>query len=244
MYLPKSWSEIDVLQFKEIRELYSIQEVFTREIEILSALADIPSDDLEDLDISEVSEMLAKITFINSEPSKNYKHVIGEYHYKPLNTLTVGEFIDLEHYFSKDYNQHVGHIASIIYRKVMTNEWGEIVFEPYEFKPSLRCSIFDEVCINDVYGILPEYLAYRESFMTTYANLFTDEDGSEEDEDDVPVTSDEAKAVALKKSEKKWGWERLIYSLCNEDLTKFNEVTNLSLIMTFNMLVMKKELNV
>jgi hypothetical protein len=188
--------------------------------------------------------MLAKITFINSEPSKNYKHVIGEYHYKPLNTLTVGEFIDLEHYFSKDYNQHVGHIASIIYRKVMTNEWGEIVFEPYEFKPSLRCSIFDEVCINDIYGILPEYLAYRESFMTTYANLFTDEDGSEEDEDEVPVTSDEAKAVALKKSEKKWGWERLIYSLCNEDLTKFNEVTNLSLIMTFNMLGMKKELNV
>jgi hypothetical protein len=244
MYLPKSWSEIDVLQFKEIRELYSIQEVFTREIEILSALADIPSDDLEDLDISEVSEMLAKITFINSEPSKNYQHVIGEYHYKPLNTLTVGEFIDLEHYFSKDYNQHVGHIASIIYRKVMTNEWGEIVFEPYEFKPSLRCSIFDEVCINDIYGILPEYLAYRESFMTTYANLFTDEDGSEEDEDDVPVTSDEAQAVALKKSEKKWGWERLIYSLCNEDLTKFNEVTNLSLIMTFNMLGMKKELNV
>ena len=244
MYLPKSWSEIDVLQFKEIRELYSIQEVFTREIEILSALADIPSDDLEDLDISEVSEMLAKITFINSEPSKNYKHVIGEYHYKPLNTLTVGEFIDLEHYFSKDYNQHVGHIASIIYRKVMTNEWGEIVFEPYEFKPSLRCSIFDEVCINDIYGILPEYLAYRESFMTTYANLFTDEDGSDEDEDDVPVTSDEEKAVALKKSEKKWGWERLIYSLCNEDLTKFNEVTNLSLIMTFNMLGMKKELNV
>jgi hypothetical protein len=244
MYLPKSWSEIDVLQFKEIRELYSIQEVFTREIEILSALADIPSDNLEDLDISEVSEMLAKITFINSEPSKNYKHIIGEYHYKPLNTLTVGEFIDLEHYFSKDYNQHVGHIASIIYRKVMTNEWGETVFEPYEFKPSLRCSIFDEVCINDVYGILPEYLAYRESFMTTYANLFTDEDGSEDDEDDVPVTSDEAKAVALKKSEKKWGWERLIYSLCNEDLTKFNEVTNLSLIMTFNMLGMKKELNV
>jgi hypothetical protein len=161
-----------------------------------------------------------------------------------LNTLTVGEFIDLEHYFSKDYNQHVGHIASIIYRKVMTNDWGETVFEPYEFKPSLRCSIFDEVCINDVYGILPEYLAYRESFMTTYANLFTDEDGSDEDEDDVPVTSDEAKAVALKKSEKKWGWERLIYSLCNEDLTKFNEVTNLSLIMTFNMLGMKKELNV
>jgi hypothetical protein len=244
MNLPKSWNEIDVIQFKEIRELYAIEEVFTREIEILAALADIPSDDLEDLDITEVSDMLKDITFINSEPSKNYKHVIGEYHYKPLNTLTVGEFIDLEHYFAKDYNQHVGHIASILFRKVMVNEWGENVWEPYTYKPSIRYSVFDEVCINDVYGILPEYLAYRDSFMTTYANLFTDEDGSDEDEDERPATSDEAKEIALRKSEKKWGWERLIYSLCNEDLTKFHEVTNLSLIMTFNMLGMKKELNV
>jgi ribosomal silencing factor RsfS len=77
MNLPKSWNEIDVIQFKEIRELYAIEEVFTREIEILAALADIPSDDLEDLDITEVSDMLKDITFINSEPSKNYKHVIG-----------------------------------------------------------------------------------------------------------------------------------------------------------------------
>ena len=57
MNLPKSWNEIDVLQFKEIRELYSIEEVFTREIEILAALADIPSDDLEDFDISEDGKM-------------------------------------------------------------------------------------------------------------------------------------------------------------------------------------------
>ena len=52
MNLPKSWSEIDVLQFKEIRELYSIEEVFAREIEILSALVGVSSDDLEDLDVS------------------------------------------------------------------------------------------------------------------------------------------------------------------------------------------------
>lgn len=68
MKLPKSWSEIDVLQFKEIRELYSIEEVFAREIEILSALAGVSSDELEDLDVSEVSAMLNDITFINSEP--------------------------------------------------------------------------------------------------------------------------------------------------------------------------------
>ncbi len=72
---------------------HSIEEVFAREIEILSALAGVSSDDLEDLDVSEVSTMLKEITFINSEPSKNYKRDIDKWKFKPLAKLTCGEFL-------------------------------------------------------------------------------------------------------------------------------------------------------
>jgi hypothetical protein len=243
MQLPKSWSEIDVLQFKEIRELYTIPEVFNREIEILAILADVSSEELEDLDIEDVSALIKEIKFVNSEPSKHYKHQVNDYHIKPLDKLTIGEYIDLEFYFSKDYNQHIGHIASIFYRQKSTNEWGVTVYEPYEFSPRQRFELFEDYCINDIYGIVPEFIAFRENFMETYGNLFHDESDSD-DEEDKPTTSQESKDLQLKKSELKWGWERLIYSLCNEDLTKFEEVTNLPLIMTFNMLAMKKELNI
>jgi hypothetical protein len=242
MHLPKSWSEIDVLQFKEIRELYTIPEVFNREIEILAILADVSSEELEDLDIEEVTAMISQIKFVNSEPSKQYKHQVDDYHYKPLDKLTIGEYIDLEFYFSKDYNKHIGHIASILYRQKSTNEWGVTIYEPYAFSPRDRHELFDEYKINDIYGIIPEFIAFRENFMDTYGNLFHDESDSDEEED-KPTTSQESKDLQLKKSEIKWGWERLIYSLCNEDLTKFEDVTNLPLIMTFNMLAMKKELN-
>lgn len=242
MHLPKSWSEIDVFQYKEVRDLYSIEEVFSREIEILSALGDINSEDIEDLDIEEVTVMLADIKYINSEPSKNFKRQLDDYYYKPLDKLTIGEYIDLEFYFSKDYNKHIGHIASIVYRQKSTNEWGVTIYEPYAFSPRDRHELFDEYKINDIYGIIPEFIAFRENFMDTYGNLFHDENDSEDDED-KPTTSQESKDLKLKKSEMKWGWERLIYSLCNEDLTKFEDVTNLPLIMTFNMLAMKKELN-
>ena len=243
MHLPKSWSEIDVLQFKEIRELYSIEEVFNREIEILAIVADVSSEELEDLDIEEVTAMINEIKFVNSEPSKQYKHQVNDYHFKPLDKLTIGEYIDLEFYFSKDYNQNIGHIASIFYRQKSTNEWGVTVFEPYNFSPRQRFELFEDYCINDIYGIVPEFIAFRENFMETYGNLFHDETDSDEEED-KPTTSQESKDLQLKKSELKWGWERLVYSLCNEDLTKFNEVINLPLIMTFNMLAMKKELNI
>ena len=243
MHLPKSWSEIDVLQFKEIRELYTITEVFNREIEILAIVADVSSEDLEDLDIEEVTAMINEIKFVNSEPSKQYKHQVNDYHFKPLDKLTIGEYIDLEFYFSKDYNQHIAHIASIFYRQKSLNEWGVTVFEPYNFSPRQRFELFEDYCINDIYGIVPEFIAFRENFMETYGNLFHDDQDSDEEED-KPTTTQESKDLQLKKSELKWGWERLVYSLCNEDLTKFNEVINLPLIMTFNMLAMKKELNI
>ena len=243
MSLPKSWSEIDVLQFKEIRELYTITEVFNREIEILAIVADVSSEELEDLDIEEVTDMINEIKFVNSEPSKQYKHQLNDYHFKPLDKLTIGEYIDLEFYFSKDYNQHIGHIASIFYRQKSTNEWGVTIYEPYNFSPRQRFELFEDYCINDIYGIVPEFIAFRENFMETYGNLFYDDSDSDEEED-KPTTSQESKDLQLKKSELKWGWERLVYSLCNEDLTKFNEVINLPLIMTFNMLAMKKELNI
>lgn len=243
MHLPKSWSEIDVLQFKEIRELYTITEVFNREIEILAIVADVNSEELEDLDIEEVTAMINEIKFVNSEPSKQYKHQVNDYHFKPLDKLTIGEYIDLEFYFSKDYNQHICHIASIFYRQKSTNEWGVTIYEPYNFSPRQRFELFEDYSINDIYGIVPEFIAFRENFMETYGNLFHDESDSDEEED-KPTTSQESKDLQLKKSELKWGWERLVYSLCNEDLTKFNEVINLPLIMTFNMLAMKKELNI
>ena len=243
MHLPKSWSEIDVLQFKEIRELYTITEVFNREIEILAIVADVNSEELEDLDIEEVTAMINEIKFVNSEPSKQYKHQVNDYHFKPLDKLTIGEYIDLEFYFSKDYNKHIGHIASILYRQKSTNEWGVTIYEPYNFSPRQRFELFDEYSINDIYGIVPEFIAFRENFMETYGNLFHDDSDSDEEED-KPTTSQESKDLQHKKSELKWGWERLVYSLCNEDLTKFNEVINLPLIMTFNMLAMKKELNI
>ena len=168
MHLPKSWSDIDVFQYKEVRDLYSIEEVFNREIEILATLADINSEDIEDLDIEEVTVMLADIKYINSEPSKNFKRQLDDYHYKPLDKLTIGEYIDLEFYFSKDYNKHIGHIASILYRQKSTNEWGVTIYEPYAFSPRDRHELFDDYKINDIYGIIPEFISFRENFMDTY----------------------------------------------------------------------------
>lgn len=243
MKLPQSWKEIDVYKFKEIRLTSHIEEKFTRDIEIMSVLLDIPSDDLEDYDIDVISKMMKDITFINSEPSKIFKKEIDNFIFKPLQKITCGEFIDLESYLSNDYLQNIGYIAAILYKKFKINEWDEIVYEPYNYSVKQRCEQFDEVCINDIYGIIPEYLNFRTNFLENYSPLFEDTDNQDDDDDYKPQTLEEKKAMQEEKAAKKWSWERLIYNLCNDDLTKFYDVTNLPLILAFNMLSMRKELN-
>jgi protease II len=67
-------------------------------------------------------------------------------------------------------------------------------------------------------------------------------------EDDFEIDSnmdaEDLKAVEEEKKQQKWGWEQLIWHLCNEDLTKFHAVCDLPLILVFNFLGMRKELNV
>ena len=102
MLLPKSWNDIDVLQFKELRTLKDIPELFSREIEALATLTGLPSEDLEDYDVDEIQEFMNKVKWINSEPPKKYKLEVAKMHFKGFNKLTLGEFIDIEYFFSKD----------------------------------------------------------------------------------------------------------------------------------------------
>lgn len=244
MLLPKSWNDIDVLQFKELRTLKDIPELFSREIEALATLTGLPSEDLEDYDVDEIQEFMNKVKWINSEPPKKYKSEVAKMHFKGFNKLTLGEFIDIEYFFSKDYIENISEIAAICYKKTKKNEWKETIYEPYTYSPFDRAYLFDEIPIPHIYGIIPEYLSFRDNFMKTYANLFEPEFEEEETEEDTKdLTPEEKKEIQEEQKIKKWSWERLLYSICNEDLTKISQASDLSLIFVFNMLSMKKELN-
>ena len=244
MNLPKSWNDIDVLQFKELRTLKDIPELFSREIEALATLTDLASEDLEDFDVDEINEFIFQVKWINNEPPKNFKREVQKMCFKDFIKLTLGEFIDIEYFFSQDYIANISEIASICYKKTKKNEWKETIYEPYNYSPFDRSSLFEDLPITSIYGIIPEYLSFRENFMKTYANLFEPEFiGEENEEDNEDLTAEEKKEIQEEQKIKKWSWERLLYSICNEDLTKINQASDLSLIFVFNMLSMKKELN-
>ena len=241
--LPKAWNQITIESFIELRTLSDEDGVFNYQIDVLCTLLDCYPEDLDDITIEELEDLLMEVKFIKDEPHKNYKKEIAVYKLKPFNKITLGEFISLESYFSDNYIEKLLNIVAILYRRVRVNEWGDNVLESYNYHSNERLDWFLDFPITDVYGLLPEYIKFRDDIIDQYKNLMS-ESYEDDFETDSTLDAEEQKEIEEEKKQKKWAWEQLIWSLCNEDLTKFHAVCELPLILVFNFLGMKKELSV
>lgn len=240
MNLPRNWNEVSVSQWQELALIddEEFNSVFLQTIEGLSILSDTDPEEFEDLDPEELIELAQKVSFIKREPSNKPKELVKGLKLKPLDALTLGEFIDIEHYILQ-FAENFTLILSILYKRWKYDEWGNVVFEPYTYKLNERKEVFNEVSINDVFGAVNNYIDFSNEFKKRYENLFNpviDEDEPTE------LDQDDLKAEAEEKVFNKWSWEKLLYDLSNQDLTKIDAVTDLPLVLVFNMLSMVEEL--
>jgi hypothetical protein len=228
-----------VEQFLEIRRLSSEDGMFNYQIDVLSALTDSNISEFEELDIDELTVLTEQIKWIQSEPSKRYKNKLDKYVLKPFTKISLGEFIDLEHYFSNNYLDHFCHILALLYRRTSKNVYGDDIIEPYNYSPSDRLDWYLDYKITDVYGLIPEYIKFRENFTNTYTNLLVDV----VPDDEVLEDADEIKEQKREQEKQKFAWESTIMALCNDDLSKFNSILEMPVVLVFNILGMKKTLD-
>lgn len=243
MQLPKSWNDISLEQFIELAELdkNEFDSLIEYNVLVLSILLDEDIDVFEEMELDELNELMKKVNFIRSYPSKNHIQKLGHYTFKPFEKLSLGEFIDIEHYF-KDGIKNLSYICAILFKKVKIDEWSNINYEPYTYDLNTRQELFLDIPITDVFNIWTSYSKFRENFVQTYQPLFSQKgDGDDEEMDEM--TAEEKKQADLESRYSKWAWENMVYSLANEDITKVNEITDMPLIFVFNMVSMKEELS-
>jgi len=240
MQLPSSWNDILVDQYIELRGLDDSLSYFDFMLETISIVTDTDIDELEELSFNELTEIEKQLVWLTSEPSKQITRELNGYTYKGLNDLKLGEFIDLNHFFSENFVTNLPTICAILYRQTKLNEWNETITEPYEYDPRNRSGLFMEVPITSVYGIIPTFLEYKENFENTYATLFkpdlSDEDISELDEETKKEIEEEERLD-------QFSWERVILTLCQDLNVTPDEALNMSVTFVFNMLSMKKAID-
>ena len=244
MLLPKQWSDITLEQFIEISEIDKKQGANGYNSDLLAIVTDMSYDEIDELDIDELIEMVAEFKWSNTQPSKQYKHELLGMQIKPLSKLCLFEYIDLDYYFNDNYHTNLDKICAILYRQSKVNEWGEVVLETYDYDIHLRAEKFLDLPITEVYGIVAEFLKFKQNFLDVYANLFNEAEDELTEEDKAAMEPDEIKEVEAEVKSNKWSWERMIYGLTDGDITKTEAVGALPLTYVFNILGMKKELDI
>ena len=240
--LPNNWSDVTLNQFIELRSLNSDDGLFNHNIDVLCIVTDSHPNFFDDVDMHDVHEWSKDLKWLHSEPSKLYSDRVGKFHLKPMNELTLGEFIDLEYYFTQDYIKNLPNICALLYRIPEIVEDGVVVkWETTNFKASARAHYFLEQPITKVYGILTEYIKFRDQFISSHSNLMTEDIDDDLSDIDDP---EERKEAEKQKASNKWGWEQLIWSMCNGDLTKYEQVIQMKLILVFNFIAMRRELEI
>ena len=244
MCLPKQWSDITLEQFIEISQIDKDQGANGYNSDMLAILTEMSYDEIDELDLDEMIKMVAKFKWATSQPSKQYKHELLGMQIKPLAKLCLFEYIDLDYYFNDNYHINLDKICAILYRQSKVNEWGEVVLEPYDYDISVRAEKFLDLPITELYGIVAEFLKFKENFLDVYSNLFNEAEDELTEDDKAAMEPDEIKEVEKEVKTNKWSWERMIYGLTNGDITKTEAVGALPLTYVFNILGMKKELDI
>jgi len=249
--MPKSWNDISVSQYQEIYDTENNEGGFN--IHLLSVIADISVEEIEELPYDEYVQMFDDISFINTPPRSIPKPFITTpagllYLINDLNQIQLGEFIDLENLFTQGFIKNIQVILAILYRQKEMKKSLLYVdeYEKYGDWIFHRAPLFNDININDVYGVIPKYLEFRTNILESYSGLF-DESGSDEEEEFDPnesviARSERRKEEGRQKSLKKWGWDIFLLKIAQNDPTKLDLATKMPLLQALNILSMKKEL--
>ena len=195
MSLPKQWSDISLEQFIEISEIDKDQGANGYNSDLLAIVTDMSYDEIDELDIDELIEMVADFKWSNTQPSKQYKHELLGMQIKPLSKLCLFEYIDLDYYFNDNYHTNLDKICAILYRQSKVNEWGEVVLETYDYDIHLRAEKFLDLPITEVYGVVSEFLKFKQNFLDVYSNLFNEAEDELTEEDKAAMEPEEIKEI-------------------------------------------------
>ena len=243
MQLLNSWNEITLDQFIQLKSVEEddFHSLLSFKMDQLFILTNTSIDDeCWDIDTDKLQELFEEMSWLKVQPSLNFSRNVLKYHFKELNTITLGEFIDLEHLFNINYLLKLPEICAVLYRQNKPNHWGHILIEPRNYNESQRAEEFMDVKITEVYGIIQAYLTFKKKFVDGFENLFVEPDDYNEEPE--PKTAEEIEALRKEKAVIKWNWERIIYHFAQTHSLTFDQVTELKLIFVFNQLSMMKDL--
>lgn len=209
----------------------------------VSVVNNIPIEDLYEIDIDSLVERYNNSPFdLDSSASKKAIEIFGNTLYKvECNSITLGEFIDMEHYISEDWISNISEIVAILYRIAEKEPLKKLKYEEYsEINIDERAKlIFDGVNINDIYGSIIEYVEWRSNIFNSYTfwdDGLDDIDPDELEGEEKEIYDEEIERMGISRKNM---WEDILSMVSDGDVTKYNDILGTNIFLVFNTVARK-----
>ena len=229
------------LSVKKYGQLIGVKDTFKK----LSIVSGKSIHELERVTFDELKELKkeAKPLIDETAPSTPCDYIFANdvsFYPKPLNTMTLAEFID--GYFMA-INKDVVGIVVLLYRiKLKSDEIGRDEWEDWGGFTHKRRELFEDIDWFEVKKHVEDFYRFKDKILKEYYE-------NHEEEDLYNGLSEEEKKIVQEEERKEevknqYMWEQMIYQLSNGDVTKFNQILDMNVVLIFNLVNMKKTLNI
>jgi hypothetical protein len=161
--LISKWSDVTLERWLKLVEVET-ESKSKEALETITALSDIPKQLVKELGIQDVAVIMSRIGELQVEQDSELKSIIEvegkEYGFHPdLNSITLGEYADLETFIKNGIENSMPEVMAVLYRPIVEKKNDIYVIEAYDGNISIRAEEFKKMSAEQVQSALRFFFA-------------------------------------------------------------------------------------
>ena len=175
--LINKWEDVTLEKWLALIDYHKLSKT-EETLETIKALSNIPKKLIKELELKDVAIIMNRIAELQQKQDSSLKRVIEidgkRYGFHPdLDSITLGEWSDLETIIKMDVEKHLPEIMAILYRPVVEEQNDIYTIKAYDGDISIRAEQMKKMAAEQVqsalvffYTLGKESLVILQSFLT------------------------------------------------------------------------------
>lgn len=132
--------------------------------ETIAALSNIPKDLIKQLELKDIAVIMQKISEFQQDQDTSLKRIIQvedkRYGFMPdLNSITLGEWSDIETFIKLDIEKHLPEVMAILYRPIIEEKNEVYTIEAYDGDITIRAEEMRKMSSENIQSALMFFFA-------------------------------------------------------------------------------------
>lgn len=175
--LISKWEDVTLEKWLALIDFHKLNKSKEAE-ETIAALSNIPKKLIKELELKDVAVIMSKISELQQKQNSSLKRVIEiegkRYGFHPdLDSITLGEWSDLETMIKNNVEKHLPEVMAILYRPIIEEQNDIYTIKAYDGNISIRAEQMKKMAAEQVqsalvffYHLGKESLLILPSFLT------------------------------------------------------------------------------